>query len=95
MPVDPLLRLKKLVDLLENNEFETTTALIFAFRQEKALLAELPSVFEGALESILERIESTAMFSEESCSFSQSDMLAALSIWIEKATSYLRKQMGV
>ncbi|MBU2127428.1 MAG: hypothetical protein KKG86_00500 [Gammaproteobacteria bacterium] len=52
IPADPLLRIKKLSDSLENNEFENTNALIFAFRQEKDLLSELPAVFEGALESI-------------------------------------------
>lgn len=95
IPADPLLRIKKLSDSLENNEFENTGALIFAFRQEKDLLRDLPAVFEGALESILERLESTAMFGGESCSFSQSDLLAALTIWLEKAKSYLEKQLGI
>ncbi|HEX4918182.1 MAG TPA: hypothetical protein VFV43_09820 [Limnobacter sp.] len=95
IPADPLLRIKNLSDSLENNEFETSSALIAAFRQEKNLLAELPAVFEGALESILERLESTAMFTEESCSFSQGDMVAALTVWLDKARSYLEKQMGV
>jgi hypothetical protein len=94
-PTDPLIRVKHLHTLLEEEEFESTTALVNAFRQEKALLAELPAVFEGALEGILERIESTAMFTEESCSFSQADMLAMLSIWLEKTKSYLEKQLGI
>lgn len=92
---DHLVRLKELSSLLENSEFETTNALIKRFRSEKLLLAQLPTVFEGALESILERLESTAMFSEEACSFSQTDMVAALNVWLEKAESYLRKQMGI
>ncbi|HEX4879723.1 MAG TPA: hypothetical protein VFV39_07760 [Limnobacter sp.] len=95
IPADPLLRIKNLSDSLENNEFETSTALVEAFRREKDLLAELPAVFEGALESILERLESSAMFSGESCSFSQSDMVAALTVWLDKARSYLEKQLGV
>lgn len=92
---DPLLRIKKLSDSLESNEFENTNALLFAFRQEKDLLRDLPAVFEGALESILERLESSAMFDAESCSFSQSDLLAALTLWLEKAKSYLEKQLGI
>ncbi|HEY1058587.1 MAG TPA: hypothetical protein VGE55_07645 [Limnobacter sp.] len=95
IPVDPLARIQFLNKQLEDEAFDTTTALITAFRSEKALLAELPAVFEGALESILERLESVAMFSGESCSFSQSDLLAALSIWLEKARSYLEKQLGI
>lgn len=93
--VNHLTRLKELTSLIENSGFETTQALVARFRSEKALLNELPSVFEGALESILERLESTAMFSEEACSFSQTDMVAALNVWLEKAESYLRKQMGL
>lgn len=93
--VNHIARLKELSELLESSSFETTTALVERFRAEKPLLNELPSVFEGALESILERLESTAMFSEEACSFSQTDMVAALNVWLEKAESYLRKQMGL
>ncbi|WP_370263030.1 hypothetical protein [Limnobacter sp.] len=95
IPSDPLRKIKALSDALEHNTFKTSTDLISAFRQEKDLLAELPAVFEGALESILERLESTAMFTEESCSFSQSDMVAALTVWLDKARSYLEKQMGI
>lgn len=95
MPVDPLKRIQHLHQALDDNSFETVSALIAGFRAERALLGELPAVFEGALESILERLESMALFSEESCSFSQSDMLAALSIWLEKARSYLEKQAGL
>ncbi|GLR26431.1 hypothetical protein GCM10007875_15210 [Limnobacter litoralis] len=69
--------------------------MILAFRAEKQVLAELPAVFEAALESILERLESTAMFSGESCSFSQQDMFLALGVWLDKATSYLQKQAGL
>lgn len=92
---NPISRVRALAKALENDEFATTTELVHRFRQEKALLAELPSVFEGALEGILERLESTAMFNEEACSFSQTDMFAALSVWVEKAESYLLKQLGV
>lgn len=95
VPADPLLRIKKLTEALENEEFQNAGELVFAFRQEKDLLHELPAVFEGALESILERLESTATFTEESCSFSQSDFLAALNIWLEKSRSYLEKQSGL
>ncbi|MFN4329844.1 MAG: hypothetical protein ACK4FF_13310 [Limnobacter sp.] len=95
IPVDPLLRIKNLAAALDEERFETISSLVHAFRQEKALLAELPSVFEAALETILERLESSAMFSGESCSFSHSDMLAALSVWLDKARSYLEKQLGI
>ena len=83
--VDPLKRIKMLSDTLEQEGFGSVTELITAFRSEKSLLAELPSVFEAALESILERMESTALFAEESCSFSQNDMVDALADWLSHA----------
>lgn len=95
IPVDPLKQVAELNKILEENTYEDMNALIGRFRSEKVLLAELPSVFEAALESILERMESTALFSEESCSFSRSDMVAALTVWAEKAKSYLEKQAGL
>ena len=90
-----LSRLKALEEALEHSKFETTSELVAQFRAEKALLHELPAVFESALEAILERLESSALFSEEACSFSQTDLVASLSVWVEKAQSYLRKQMGL
>lgn len=95
MIADALVRLKELENLLEGPQIPPSRELVSHFRQDKELLAELPAVFEGALESILERLESTAMFSEEACSFSQADLVASLSVWVEKAQSYTRKQLGV
>lgn len=94
IPADPLKQIARLAKLLEENAYADSKQLIDEFRSEKSLLAELPAVFEGALESILERMESTALFSEESCSFSKADMIAALTVWVEKAKSYLEKQAG-
>lgn len=59
------------------------------FRQQQALLQALPPAFAPALEGILERIEAGALFTEESCSFSQSDLVAALEVWLQKANQRL------
>lgn len=54
-------------------------------RAQSSLLSQLPPKFEEVLFNILDRLESSALFTEESCSFSQSGLLENLAIWIEKA----------
>jgi hypothetical protein len=39
--------------------------------------------------NLLDRLESSALFSEESCSFSQKDLLDNLQLWAEKAQARL------
>lgn len=60
-------------------------ALAQAWRGERELLAALPPRYGTVLEDILGRLESGGLFSEESCSFSQRDLLDALADWLEKA----------
>lgn len=45
----------------------------------------LPQRYIDVLERVLNQLESAALFTEESCSFSQADMLAALADWLTKA----------
>lgn len=45
----------------------------------------LPDKYGTALEGILERIESSSLFTEESCSFSQKDLVDALIYWLERS----------
>ena len=54
-----------------------------------ALLAALPPQFESVLLQLLDRLESSALFSEESCSFSQKDLLDSLRLWVAKAQAKL------
>jgi len=61
-----------------------------ALRGEAALLARLPPRYTEALEEILVRLESAALFSEESCSFSQRDLIEALEAWLTKAQQQLQ-----
>ncbi len=58
--------------------------LIQQWRSDAALLA-LPEKFGVVLSNLLDRLESSALFSEESCSFSQKDLLGGLQLWLEKA----------
>ena len=50
----------------------------------------LPPHFGQVLGELLDRLEAGALFSEESCSFSQKDLLANLQLWSEKARSQLK-----
>lgn len=56
-----------------------------------ALLQALPDRYATVLHDLLDRLESSALFSEESCSFSQSGLLDNLQLWIDKAQGQLNK----
>lgn len=58
-------------------------------RGSAALLAALPPRYGEVLLNLLDRLESSALFSEESCSFSQKDLLDNLSLWVDKARAQL------
>ncbi|HRH16380.1 MAG TPA: hypothetical protein PKV17_13905 [Aquabacterium sp.] len=45
----------------------------------------LPERYVDVLERLLNQLESSALFSEESCSFSRGDMVAALADWLLRA----------
>ena len=67
----------------------TAAALSTLARQQTTLLAALPPRYSEVLLNLLDRLESSALFSEESCSFSQKDLVANLTIWVEKAQATL------
>jgi hypothetical protein len=58
-------------------------------RASTELLASLPSRYGDVLLNLLDRLESSALFSEESCSFSQRDLLDNLQVWVDKARAQL------
>lgn len=51
----------------------------------------LPARYGHVLGDLLDRLESSALFSEESCSFSQSGLLDNLQLWVDKARGQLEK----
>ncbi len=69
----------------------SVTELAASWRS-KADQLELPTRFGEVLGNVLDRLESGALFSEESCSFSQKDLLASLQLWAEKAQAQLSKE---
>ena len=54
-----------------------------------AVLRRLPPRYGEVWLQLLDRLESSALFSEESCSFSQKDLLDNLQVWIDKAQGQL------
>lgn len=58
-------------------------------RQVPALLQALPPRYGEVLLGLLDRLESSALFAEESCSFSQKDLLDSLQMWLDKAQAQL------
>lgn len=59
------------------------------WRAQHALLAALPPQYATVMEDLLGRLEAGSLFTEESCSFSQIDLLATLDTWLTKARSTL------
>jgi len=53
--------------------------------RETAAQLSLPPRFGEVLGGLLDRLEAGALFSEESCSFSQKDLLDSLRLWANKA----------
>ena len=54
--------------------------------QDQSLLrSALPGRFDAALLPFLDRLESSALFSGEGCSFSHSELPGSLPLWTEKA----------
>ena len=49
----------------------------------------LPDKYGKVLGNLLDRIEASALFSEESCSFSQKDLFDSLHMWADKARARL------
>ena len=58
-------------------------------RTYRDLLSALPPKFADVLLQLLDRLEASALFDEESCSFSQNDLIDSLKLWLDKAGAKL------
>ena len=58
-------------------------------RAATELLQALPPRYGEVLLNLLDRLESSALFTEESCSFSQKDLTDNLKLWADKAQTQL------
>lgn len=59
------------------------------WRAQTTLLSALPARYGEVMEDLLGRLEAGSLFTEESCSFSQEDLRASLSVWLDKAIKAL------
>ena len=76
--------LQRALDAVRAEPLGTNTFVRLA-RCQPELAAALPPRFGQVLEPLLDRLESSALFTEESCSFSQKDLLDSLQVWLDKA----------
>jgi hypothetical protein len=58
-------------------------------RAQEVLLGALPERYQTVWLDLIDRLESSALFTEESCSFSQTELIDSLSIWLDKAQRLL------
>ena len=79
------------LDALRRGEMSTQGFCAQA-RGREALLQALPPPYRQVLDDLLDRLESSALVSGESCSFSQDGMLDNLQLWITKARAKLPAQ---
>ncbi len=73
---------------------DATTDRVFmqTARSQEALFKALPPKFEEVWLGLIDRLESSALFNEESCSFSQTDLLDSLEMVLNKAETTLQNQ---
>lgn len=69
-------------------------AFCTAWRAQKPLLEALPPRYAAVMEDLLGRLEAGSLFTEESCSFSQADLLSSLDTWLAKAQQTLAAAGG-
>src|SRR5690606_27062532 len=62
------------------------------WRAQTELLQVLPPRFATVMEDLLGRLEAGSLFTEESCSFSQIDLLATLDTWLDRAQQTVASQ---
>jgi hypothetical protein len=89
MTTPPLAALTLALNALRQGQ-STATEFARLARGQSTLLQQLPERFEVVLFDLLDRLESSALFTEESCSFSQGDLLDSLQLWLDKAALRLQ-----
>jgi len=71
------------------SDASTDRVFVQTARAQQALFQALPPKFEEVWLGLVDRLESSALFSEESCSFSQTDLLDNLALVLDKAEATL------
>lgn len=85
-----LTQLRQSLTALRSNTLNVS-AFANTARSTNDLLEALPPRYTEVWLGLIDRLESSALFSEESCSFSQVDLLDSISLWLDKAEQQLNK----
>jgi hypothetical protein len=88
MSADALAALRTSLATLRSDATTDRTFVKMA-RSQEALFTALPPQFEDVWLGLVDRLESSALFNEESCSFSQTDLLDKLALVLDKAEAAL------
>lgn len=94
MPASPLAQLAALqtsLALLRAGQLRAS-AFSDSAHAQSALLQSLPARYTQVLHDLLNRLEAGALFTEESCSFSQQALLEHLQQWTDKAQAHLESE---
>jgi len=67
-------------------------ALIATWRRHGVDDSNLPVKWREILDGLLMRLESARLFSQESCSFSRSELLATMREWLVRAQALVQAQ---
>jgi hypothetical protein len=67
-------------------------ALIATWRRHGVDDATLPAKWREVLDGLLMRLESARLFSGESCSFSQGELLATMREWLSRVQAQIQAQ---
>ena len=89
MPTTAIATLRQALATLRSDA-STDRAFVQAARTQHALFQSLPPKFEEVWLGLVDRLESSALFNEESCSFSQTDLLDSLAMVLDKAEAKLQ-----
>ena len=68
----------------------SVVAFVKALPDVSDLLSQLPARYGEVWHGLIDRLQSGALFSEESCSFSQTDLIDSLAMWLDKAEAQLQ-----
>lgn len=77
------------LDAFRSGQLSLQAFVQMARQPASEVMDRLPPAFSEVWHNLLDRLESSALFAEESCSFSQKDLVDSLQLWIDKALQRL------
>lgn len=84
-----LSELQSHLDAFRSGQLSLQAFVQMARQPASEVMDRLPPAISEVWHNLLDRLESSALFAEESCSFSQKDLADSLQLWIDKALQRL------